>query len=134
MPYGELTPLTDDEFERMHAGTLTPDDFPERQRRERIHAYLERLMHECPNEWQAFFDSNASAWHARMKAENGRATPYNPTGQRYKRKQLKLMAQQWAFDAMGVNYNDHAATTDELLARAEAMAELGKVYQQFGLA
>jgi hypothetical protein len=125
MPYGELPPLTDDEFRRMSDGTLTPEDFPEAERREKTQAYLERMYRERPEEWQAWFNYNAQEWLKLMKRDNGRVTPYNPTGRRFKRRQLKLMANQRGFDAMGVNFAAHANTADELLSRAEAMTAVG---------
>jgi hypothetical protein len=134
MPYGELPPLTETEYNGLRSGALTPNElFVEAERRDKTHAFFERLMTESPREWQAMFDQNAEAWSARMRADNGRVTSYNPSGKKFKRKQLKLMAQQWAFDSLGVNYSEHAATADELLERAEAMSRLGATFKHHGL-
>jgi hypothetical protein len=125
MPYAELPPLTDDEFAHMRSGRWSPDDFAPEERRQKTHAYFEQLLYVAPHEWQAIFDDAAALWLQRMKQDNGRVTQYNPTGQRFRRRELKLMAQQWGFDSMGVNFDDHAETADELLERAQAMARLG---------
>lgn len=125
MPYGELAPICDKVFAQIYSGALTPDDFPPEERREKIHAYFERLLHVAPDNWQANFDFAAAAWLERMKADNGRVTTFNPAGRRFKRRELKLMAQQWGFDSMGVNFAEHAKTADELLERAQQMARLG---------
>lgn len=79
------------------------------------------------------FESGAQQFAARLQHENGRASTYNPRGRKFKRKQIQLMAQQWAFDSMGVNYAEHAKTADELLERAEAMERLGKTFAKHGL-
>ncbi len=133
MPYGDLPPLTDDEFERLLSGASSPADYPEEDRRAKTHAFFERLMSEHPHQWQAMFDNAQEQFATRMDAENGRASTFNPSGRRFKRKERKLMAQQWAFDAMGVNYDEHAKTADELLSRAEEMERLGKTFQKHGL-
>jgi hypothetical protein len=133
MPYGELPPLSDDEFSRMRSDTWTPGELSEDERRDKMHAFFERLLTESPQQWQTMFNHNAESWLARMKTENGRVTQYNPSGRKFKRKQLKLMAQQWAFDSLGVNYSEHAATADELLERAEAMSRLGATFKHHGL-
>jgi hypothetical protein len=133
MPYGELPPLSDDEFARLLSGTSSPADYPEEERRAKTHAFFERLMREHPHQWQSMFDNAQEQFMTRMDAENGRASTFNPSGRRFKRKERKLMAQQWAFDAMGVNYDEHAKTADELLRRAEEMERLGKTFQKHGL-
>ncbi len=99
MPYGDLPPLTDDEFERLLSGASSPADYPEEDRRAKTHAFFERLMSEHPHQWQAMFDNAQEQFATRMDAENGRASTFNPSGRRFKRKERKLMAQQWAFDA-----------------------------------
>jgi hypothetical protein len=133
VPYGELEPLSNDEFQRLYRGESTPDDFPPEVRRQKTNAYFERLLQEDPQQWQAAFEAASSMWLVRMKAENGRVTPYNPIGRRFKRKQLKLMAQQWGFDSMGMNFAEHAESADTLLDRAEALARLGENLRRSGV-
>lgn len=133
MPYGDLPPLTDAEFERLYSGDGSPDDYPESERRVKTHAFFERLLQEDPAQWQSMLNSGAQQFAARMQHENGRASTYNPSGRRFKRKEIKLMAQQWAFDSMGMNYDEHAKTADELLERAQEMERVGATFKKHGL-
>jgi len=73
-----------------------------------------------------YFEMIEGQWLAWVPVWNGVPTDYNPTGRRFKRKQLQLMAQQEAFDKAGVSGFAVAETADELLERAEEVARLGE--------
>lgn len=69
---------------------------------------------------------HVKSWGARIPAWNGQVTDYNPSGRRFKRKELQLMAQQHAFDQAGVSGFTAAKTAHELLERAKVVAKLGR--------
>lgn len=88
--------------------------------RQRVLGETQRMLREDPAAWHALFDFLAAAWLADMEQTNGSAQRYNPSGRRYERMELRLMAAQDTFDRLGVSGEDRAGTAEELLARARA--------------
>jgi hypothetical protein len=70
-------------------------------------------------------DYHARAWASWIPDWNGKHTDYNPSGRSFKRKELRLMAQQETVDQAGVSGFDVAATAEDLLQRAQEVADLG---------
>ncbi len=75
-------------------------------------------------------DYYANAWLALVPVWNGQITNYNPSGRKFKRKELRLMAQQEALDCLGNNGLAVTETADDLLTRAREIAAIGAEYRR----
>jgi hypothetical protein len=60
---------------------------------------------------------------------HGRRSVYNPAGRKFKKRELALMAQQEGFDRAGISGFPPAQTAEELLERAQAVAEFGASFR-----
>lgn len=80
-------------------------------------------------EHRTWFDFYVGSWQAYVPVWNGEPTNYNPSGRKFKRKELALMAQQEGFDQTGTSGLEVAATAEELLTRAKEIAELGRRFR-----
>ena len=101
-------------------GICGPVDREPAHEAERVLGETQRMLRDDPEAWHALFDFLAAAWLADMKQANGSVLRYNPSGRRYERMELRLMAAQDAFDRLGVSGEERAGTAEELLGRARA--------------
>lgn len=84
------------------------------------------------DEFAARLVSHVKIWSSQIPVWNGRVTAYNPSGRRFTSRELRLMAQQEAFDETGVSGFVAATTADELLERARAVAALARDAEESG--
>lgn len=90
---------------------VIPDDYPKRLKR-----FLDRTDR---FQLDTLLTVHGGHWANGAKSWNERQTPYNPSGRRFKKKELGLMAMQETFDHVVPHGFELATTADQLLARAE---------------